>query len=747
MKTASTDPPQGMQTLNANALVLVSAILLVVYIAAGKVWGLSDVWTAVRGIALLWLPVWLFLFVTLKDECADNVENGFLSAVGSLALTTGLAFAANMASVWWSGARHATWLVPLGLFVAAVWRLVSSTALIAGSRQSPAAIAVPLTKTVNASSNLNLKINQWMARLRFWRPDWALLALIVASLCVTARYQRPFEPVGNRGDVRYVLNGDQTYFTSLAYELTRNCPPADCPYRSGVRERAYHSLPHLTLALFSQASGETDLLRSHLVVGYSALVVLCCGLVFCLSRELGGCRAAGLTGLWLLFVGAIPTPMLWPNDIRLFYFTVWPQSSSTIEPTLLTSPQMFYGVTIVFGVLLGLVRVSRSVREGRSCLHVALVTALLAALLLRFRVQCFIVIFALVGCSFVVMAVRHRRWQLIGILAIAVSVALLQFGEMKLPAYLPTSQTLRIGNNGVGFLTKFFQDWPGAQTCFELLHLMLGDSHAFGWSWQMLTLSMFVALNMLGLPMLLALVVYVRGAWRNPQDRGILYGMAFLAVVSVFASATLAMDYDGYSVGGQILLHFGWFALPCVAVGVWRIIAVLLERVRFLRHRSVGLFCLATLPVVIWQMVRPPSASQEQVCCHTAVITADEVAAWEFCRRELPADAVLLTNKLETNMAKWAGLAGRRSYLDYLPASKVLDPLLPVKKSVVSRSKLIEQLFQTTDDERFEQLLRNTPATHLVEFQDSKLRTSPAHVVRPAWQSLNSVVTIWQVIR
>ena len=106
------------------------------------------------------------------------------------------------------------------------------------------------------------------------------------------------------------------------------------------------------------------------------------------------------------------------------------------------------------------------------------------------------------------------------------------------------------------------------------------------------------------------------------------------------------MDYDGYSVGGQILLHFGWFALPCVAVGIWRIIAGLLERVSFLRHRMVELFCLSTLAVVSWQMFRPPSVSQKQVCGHTAVITADEVAAWEFCRRELPTDAVLLTNPL-----------------------------------------------------------------------------------------------------
>ena len=717
MKTVITDQPQAVLTKDSRWLPLLSLVLLVMLAVVGKVWSLPDVWSAVRGLALLWLPTWFFLCVVLRRECIDGIETAFLSAVGSVAFVSGLALLADAAAIWWPAARHAKWLVPIALMMAAVVILKRRGA------------------------------NDWEAvvGLGHCRPDWMLVALVLASLCATARYQRPFEAVGDTGDVRYLLNGDQTYFTSLAYELDRGCPPADCPYHAGVRERAYHSLPHLTLALFGQASGQTDLLRSHLVVDYSVLVVLCCGLVFCLSRELGGGRGAGMNGLWLLFVGAIPIPPLSPNLVHYFYFTVWPQSSSTIEPTLLTSPQMFYGVTIVYGVLLGLLRVSRSLRDGRPYLRVALFTSLLAALLLRFRVQCFVVVFPCVSLAFLVMAIRYRRWTLLGVLVPAVSVVVLQVVEMKLPSYLPTSQELRMGNNLVGFSMGFLHDWPLAETVYYLTDNLIDDPIWFAWVWQFVTLPMFVALNMLGIPMLVALAVYARSAWRNPPERSILYSLGVLTVVAIIASATLAVDYDGYSVGGQILLHFGWFTLPCVAVGVWRMTVPVLRWTHLACGGQTGLFCFVTLAAVTWQMVRGPSSCEQQVCSHTAVITASERAALDYCHHELPSDAVLLTNRLETKVAKWSGLAGRRAYLDY--PNRVLDPLLPKEDSMDSRQQLIDRLYLTRDDDEFQKLLSKTTVTHVVEFQDSPLHAKPASVVRPVWHSPDHSVTIWKVDR
>ena len=117
----------------------------------------------------------------------------------------------------------------------------------------------------------------------------------------------------------------------------------------------------------------------------------------------------------------------------------------------------------------------------------------------------------------------------------------------------------------------------------------------------------------------------------------------------------------------------------------------------------------------------------------------------EYCHRELPPDAVLLTNRLEVKFAKWSGLAGRRTYLDY--PNHVLDPLLPKEESLESRQRVIDRVYETQDDQEIEQLLRRTLATHLVEFRNSPLHVKPANVIRPVWHSPDQDVTVWEVIR
>ena len=171
----------------------------------------------------------------------------------------------------------------------------------------------------------------------------------------------------------------------------------------------------------------------------------------------------------------------------------------------------------------------------------------------------------------------------------------------------------------------------------------------------------------------------------------------------------------------------------------------ILQRVHLTCGRQTCLFCFVTLAAVTWQMVRGPSSCEQQVCSHSAVITASERAALDYCHRELPSDAVLLTNRLEINVAKWSGLAGRRTYLDY--PNRVLDPLLPKADSMDSRQNLIDRLYLTRDDAEFRQLLSQTTVTHVVEFQDSPLQAKPASVVRPVWHSPDRRATIWKVDR
>ncbi len=344
-----------------------------------------------------------------------------------------------------------------------------------------------------------------------FRPDWALLAIMAASLCATARYQRPFEPDRPTGGVRYVLNGDQTYFVALAQELERSDPSATCSIRAGVRERPYHHLSHLTLALLAREGHATDILRLHLVTGYSVLVCLACGLTFCLTRELSGSRPAGLFGAFLLFAAAIPTPPLLDNAYHVFYFTIWPQASSSVEPVLLTSPQMFYGIVLSFAVLLALLRIGRSYCEDRSSLRLAILAALLAAFLMRSRIHCFIVLGPVVGLTLACLVARRRIWPLLGPLSLLVGISAAEFFEMHMSCYLEGGQGLRLGNNRLTLNPDYslLNAWPGTEFVASLVSMSLPTAFA-EWVWQFVSLSAFSALNVgFGSPLCCGVFIYI----------------------------------------------------------------------------------------------------------------------------------------------------------------------------------------------------------------------------------------------
>lgn len=245
---------------------VISLLLLLAYALWQNVWTPADLLTAFRLVTLLWLPPAALVYSFVRRECFDATEAAVLSAASGLTFTTASYFVISTFSV------RFPWLLPL-------W---------------PAPIIVC---GVVAVLRLKAGLRRWWTssdRFRDWgRVDWTLAALLAGSLCVTARFQRAFEPAPEVHGSRFVLNGDQTFFASIAYELQRNSPPRQHSMRAGSRDRAYHHLSHLTLALAGMASGENDLLRLHLVVVYSAMIILHALLVFCTARSLGGARPGG----------------------------------------------------------------------------------------------------------------------------------------------------------------------------------------------------------------------------------------------------------------------------------------------------------------------------------------------------------------------------------------------------------------------------------------------------------------------
>jgi hypothetical protein len=596
-------------------------------------------------------------------------------------------------------------------------------------------------------------VTHWSRRRRSFaefvsgfRPDWALLAILAASLCATARYQRPFDVDGKRGGLIYILDGDQTYFAALVQELQRSDPPATCAIRAGVPERPYHHLPHLTVALLATEGHAPDVVRLHLVVGYSVLVCLTCALTFVLTRELSGSRTTGLLGAFMMFVGAIPMPSLLKDPFKFFYFTIWPQASSTIEPVLFTSPQMFWGLALALAVLLGLLRLVRSTAASRPCTMLALTTAVMTALLMRFRIHCFIVLAPLAALLLTWLMIRHRRWSLLAALALLGAISAAEFLEMHLPGYLAGGQSLRIGNNRLAMRIGFVNGWPGAEFVANSVVARLPAGVA-EWAWQFLSISAFSGLNIVGIPLAICAGCQCRSAWRNVGDRPIVWIAAGIVGLTVVGAATLASGYDPNSVGMQLPFHLGWYLLPFGAAGL----APLGNRigVRFPVSRTcwsaAGLALLAVTALV--QLHRGPSPSESAVRQAGFRLSADEVDALNFIRNRLPREAVLFPTYFRPKVALWSGFGARRSYLDYLPNAELLDWLIPESERARTRLKTLHSALETNDDSALAKILRDSPATHLVERAERSLHIHPPGTLRLIWTSPSRQFLIWEIIR
>ena len=118
--------------------------------------------------------------------------------------------------------------------------------------------------------------------------------------------------------------------------------------------------------------------------------------------------------------------------------------------------------------------------------------------------------------------------------------------------------------------------------------------------------------------------------------------MAWLVIAAAIAGTCVNTTYDYYSVGGQGLLLVGWYTLPLLVTGAWQ----------------AGLWYLGTSaakkPVIVAVVVvlvvrlrvaalRPNTILQDGYAKGGTVFSADEFAAMNFLRANLPDDAVLLT--------------------------------------------------------------------------------------------------------
>jgi hypothetical protein len=684
----------------------------------------SEIFITALGLLALWFPFGWVISQFTHDQFDDRLSHFTFCVISTFGLTTTIYFACAVIDQWVPG----FFLVFYILQIAAVL-----TCALLSFRQRG-------TWTFISGGDL---------RRKFFRIDWFLVLLIVASSITTVRYKNilEFDPVHKN----YLLTSspDQYYFTAVSYECARHLPMLQTPYRAGMKSRAYHMFPHLTTTLIAEYSRQQDFPKAHLIYEFTFREVFLLLSVFCISRILSGSRAVGYAAVTGMFLGAVPLqPLITENAMSIFYFCLWPQSSSSIEPVLMTSPQQYSATLLVYGILLGVTMVSKRVARGADATRIMLVVSILTGIMFRFRVQMFVPL--LVG-MIILAAYYYRKTRAIsylggGAITLLLSAALIF--EARLPIYLPSSAKLTLGNNLIALQLPFINSWPGANVLrLSLESLLVKDSSIFQWVWQVLSISFFTFFNIIGIPILTASLAYLcsRKAWA--KFGGINFLILTLVTGSIVGAICVAAAYDTWSVGGQMILHTSWYLYPLLFPGISLLVRWVSKKAKFVLPKLsilVGVAVIASL--FVWQCTRSPSPLENEFRRADIRIDIDELEALRYIRSNLPRDAVILSNHpLSETTCVFSGIAGRRAYLEYANnTERLIEP--PKYDWGKERSEQISKIWAATTDEEFTRLVPSV-VTHLVEFRNTlPLRISP-RCCREVFLSSNGHVRVWEVLR
>jgi len=692
--------------------ILLGAItgLLVLFYCYGLNLGAIELLHFVVGVAALWLPLGGWLYLLLRDEVPDRTVRLAFSAGVSYALTTLFFFAAATLQVSW-------------LFYCA--QIGAGAGLI---------LYVFKSRRTLASRARSLR-----------RFDWILAALIAASMVVNVPVQSVWRDAPTGGMI-YAGWPDQLYHVGQAYELARHVPPRQATIRGGTPERAYHHFMALTTMLVSRYAGQHDMLRAHLIYHYGLIQIFICLLLYAIGKTLAASRAAGYCTLALMYLAVPPAPNLWQVAplFPYFYFTVFPHLTSGLDPVTLTSPQMYSGLVVLYAGLLGTLLLLERVFRRRRVPVVTFMTALTFAAVLLFRVH--IAIAMLPAFVFVMLYLWRKKQQPAFLIAAfsTVAVTYLLYLEMRLPVYLHGTTNMHVGYNALNESVPFINTWPFSSQSHHYLRKLIAQPDVMKWAWEAISISMFSLLNIVGIPLLIATAIYLASQRARsifgPFNFLVIYGIATSICFAIFLSS----DYDKYSIGGQFPLHTRWYLFPFAGVALWTVWRFLQKRLFW--PATIGT-CLACLVVVagFWYRIAGPISSLAKGIQQASVrITADEWLAFIYLKTHTPPDSIILTNR------SWgfqfyivSGLAGRAAYLEQ-PGNVVDQQALRLNPSD-DRLALMTALRSSTSDDQFSRLLRSTPITHLLEFEDDRWPAHPADCLTRLWESPEQRVVIWKV--
>jgi hypothetical protein len=329
---------------------------------------------------------------------------------------------------------------------------------------------------------------------------------------------------------------------------------------------------------------------------------------------------------------------------------------------------------------------------------------------------------------------------------LAIAVTALLIAEMRLPIYTPGTSSLKFENNMIAFDKGFVNAWPGSQTLArQLMSILPRDSAAFEWIWQIISLTSFAALDIVGIiPMVGAFVALNdRRLWLDFS--GFMFLTTALVILSLIGAACLAADYDSWSVGGQMLLHINWYLFPLSAVGIWQLLSRLFAVANsklFMQSASGIILLMATFG---WQCVRPPSLLQTSLRRLPIFLDEDEIEAMHFVRTSLPDDTVIFSMPTMDQLScAYSGIAGRRAYLEYFPSTE--RQIARGTDTEKSRQHQMAVVWAAKADDDFCQSLPHF-VTHVMEASKNPMPVQSPSCLEEQWVSSNGRLRIWKVRR
>jgi len=310
----------------SEILAILSVVILGYYLFATN-WQFIELLKFIIGSIFLWVPIGSIIYLFSRNQIQDKLICFTFSSIGSYAITTLLyfGFAVLKCEIFF-------YLIQIAIFL---YFIIHSL-----------------------RTRFWLKIEK--NKINWKNLNWILITIIATSLAFNTVYQNPWIYSHESNLYTFNLLPDHLLHSSISYELTRNIPPFQMPNRAGLPPAPYHILSHLTTELISKYTGQTDILRAHIIYHYIVIESGICLALYCIAKILTKSKIAGYIAASSIYITSIQYPSLYLHDHwPTYYFTVFPFSSSSLIPVIETLPQAYSCNLVLYGILLGVLLISK----------------------------------------------------------------------------------------------------------------------------------------------------------------------------------------------------------------------------------------------------------------------------------------------------------------------------------------------------------------------------------------------------